>query len=191
MRLLLGALLTMLTSELQAETGKSAEKTPAKEENSRGAPAHHETSAQDRLFLQLAAMSGLAEVKFGELARSKGQNSAVKEFAASMVSDHEKANDKLATLAKAAGVDLPDRLGLRHDAIYKQLKDADPDRFDLAYIRGQLEEHQKTATLLIWELGSGQDKQLQHFAAETLPAVLNHLKKAQDLATQLGQVAKE
>ncbi|PAP99788.1 hypothetical protein CIT25_23255 [Mesorhizobium mediterraneum] len=34
--------------------------------------------------------------------------------------------------------------------------------FDLAYISGQITDHQRTAQLLEWEIGSGQDTDLQH-----------------------------
>jgi Domain of unknown function (DUF4142) len=40
--------------------------------------------------------------------------------------------------------------------------------FDLAYIRGQVTEHQMAAQLFEWEIGSGQDSQLRAFAAQVV-----------------------
>ena len=57
--------------------------------------------------------------------------------------------------------------------------------FDLAYMDSQIQDHQKTAQLLEWEIGSGQDPALKKFASEALPTVLQHLRLAQDLKAQL------
>jgi putative membrane protein len=38
---------------------------------------------------------------------------------------------------------------------------------------------------LIWEIGSGQDAEIQRFAASTLPTVLGHLEIARDLTAEL------
>jgi putative membrane protein len=68
-----------------------------------------------------------------------------------------------------------------------------PD-FDIAYMRAQVQDHQKAAQLLEWEIGSGQDMELVHFASETLPEVLDHLQMAQHLivplATQVNASAR-
>ncbi|RWM85344.1 MAG: DUF4142 domain-containing protein, partial [Mesorhizobium sp.] len=50
-------------------------------------------------------------------------------------------------------------------------------------------DHQKTVQLLEWEIGSGQDADLQHFASETLPTVLEHLKLARDIKAELASQA--
>ncbi|TIT42294.1 MAG: DUF4142 domain-containing protein, partial [Mesorhizobium sp.] len=60
-------------------------------------------------------------------------------------------------------------------------------KFDIAYISGQITDHQKTVQLLEWEIGSGQDADLQHFASETLPTVLDHLQLARDIKAELGK----
>lgn len=57
--------------------------------------------------------------------------------------------------------------------------------FDLAYIEGQVADHQKTAQLLEHEIGSGQQVDLKNFAAATLPVVIAHLRTAQELQAEL------
>lgn len=56
-----------------------------------------------------------------------------------------------------------------------------------APISRQVAEHQKTAQLLAWEIGQGHNAEIQRFASETLPTVLEHLRQARDLATQYPQ----
>ena len=49
---------------------------------------------------------------------------------------------------------------------------------DRAYLTSQIQNHQKTANLLLRELGTGQNQDLTKFAADTLPVVLDHLEMA-------------
>ncbi|MGO4837586.1 DUF4142 domain-containing protein, partial [Rhizobiaceae sp. 2RAB30] len=48
---------------------------------------------------------------------------------------------------------------------------------------------QKTAQLLAWEIGSGEDAELQRFAADALPTVIDHLDMATKLHAQLANEA--
>ena len=73
-----------------------------------------------------------------------------------------------------------------HKAMRARLVESPPGaEFDLAYVRGQVVDHQKAVQLLEYEIGSGQDVELKSFAAEILPIVLQHLRTAQDLQVEL------
>jgi putative membrane protein len=139
----------------------------------------------DLVFVDAAAIGGMAEVEFGKLAEQKGQNKAVKKFARRMVEDHGKANDRLSGLAKKDGIAVPEKLDPEHQAMQDRLKAAKGTEFDLTYVAGQVADHQKTAQLLEHEIGSGQDVELKSFASDSLPVVLQHLRAAQDLQAEL------
>jgi putative membrane protein len=139
----------------------------------------------DRVFVHAAAIGGMAEVDFGKLAEQKGQNGAVKEFARRMVDDHSMANDRLIGLAKEDGIAVPDELDEEHKAMRDRLNAASGADFDLAYVAGQVADHQKTAQLLEHEIGSGQDIELIRYASDMLPVVLQHLRTAQEIQAEL------
>jgi putative membrane protein len=139
----------------------------------------------DRVFVHAAAIGGMAEVEFGRLAGQKAQNGAVKEFARRMVDDHSKANDRLIGLAKEDGIAVPKEVDEEHKEMRQRLTTANGAEFDLAYLQGQVIEHQKTVQLLEYEIGSGQDTDLKSFAAEILPIVLQHLRAAQALQAEM------
>ena len=144
-------------------------------------PAPHDANDQDRLFVQLLGAGGMAEVEAGKLAGERTRSGPVKAFAQEMVHDHTAAGSRLATLARQASIPWPSTLDPDHDAMRRGLEAAPADRFDAFYLRGQFVDHQKTVQLLEWEIGSGQDADLQRYAANTLPAVLDHLRHVQQL----------
>lgn len=174
------------------QIGNPAGVMPGSEQAAPGVPAPHETNVQDRLFTRLAAAGGKAEVEIGQLAQQKALRQGVKDFARMMIEDHTKANEKLANLAQGAGIPLPAGLDPDHLAMRAKLEKLSGADFEVNYMLAQIEDHQKTAQLLKWEIGSGQNALLQQFAAEVLPTVLGHLRRAQMLAAELtGQTPPE
>jgi putative membrane protein len=149
----------------------------------------HQITDQDRLFAREIAIGGRAEVEDSRLATNKINASGPRKFADLMVQDHTKANDKLASLAKADDIALPDSLDPETRAMNRRLHDLSGAAFEQAYIDGQIADHQKTAQLLEWEIDSGKNPQLKQFAVENLPVVLQHLQMAQDLKAQMNGVA--
>ncbi|ANL69284.1 MULTISPECIES: DUF4142 domain-containing protein [Rhizobium] len=154
-----------------------------------GVPAPHQTNNQDRLFAQLAAAGGLAEVELGKMASGKAKADAAKQFADMMVRDHTDANSKLRELADAAKIPLPTALDPDHQAVRDQLDRLDDEAFDAAYIKAQIVDHQKTAQLLAWEISLGEDAEMQRLAASMLPVVLAHLRHAQEINAALTGAA--
>jgi putative membrane protein len=127
----------------------------------------------------------MAEVDMGKLAGQRGSNAEVKALAHRMINDHDTANSRLSRIAKASGTPLRIDWDMDHSVVRGQLDKMKGTAFDIAYIRAQIEEHQKTAQLLEWEIGSGEDPAIREFAMTLLPTVLDHLEVAQRLLVQL------
>jgi putative membrane protein len=144
--------------------------------------------ADDASFYTKAAQGGMAEVMAGKLAATKAVNGAVRDFGAMMVKDHTAANKKLADIAKAKGVTLPQTAGEEHLAQYKSLQSEQGTRFDAAYMAHQVKAHEETVELLKSEIASGQDTEARAFAQEILPTVEAHLREARRLT---GKPASE
>jgi putative membrane protein len=120
---------------------------PGHPDGGAGTAGAHQTNYQDRLFAQLAAAGGAAEVEFGKLAKRSG-NSTVTAFAGRMVEDHSAANTRLKSLAEANKIPLPEWLDEEHEWQRAELEKLDGVKFDIAYISGQITDHQKTVQLL-------------------------------------------
>ncbi|MGK9055629.1 DUF4142 domain-containing protein [Neorhizobium petrolearium] len=154
-----------------------------------GSPAPHQTNNQDRLFAQLLAAGGLAEVELGRMAGGKAKAEAVKQFADMMVRDHTDANARIKELADAAKIPLPAELDGDHRVVRDRLEKLSDEAFDAAYIKAQIVDHQKTAQLLAWEISFGEDGDMQRQAAAMLPVVLDHLRRAQEINAMLTGAA--
>jgi putative membrane protein len=198
MRLLvtMAAMAVLLAAPAGAQSTKPAPGNPAgtaplTPQVAPGMPAPHSLNQTDRLFIRQAALGGTAEVELAGLAQRAGQSDAVKSFAERMAQDHGKANERLAALAKEAGIAAPQGLDPEHQAMLDRLGKLSGAKLDRAYIQGQVQDHQKTAHLLEWEIGSGQNPELKRFASETLPVVLKHLRMAQDIAAKLAVQASK
>ena len=183
------ALMAAASATAQTGTGNPAAMSPGAAQSAPGMPAPHQANENDRLFVKAVTTGGNAEVLLGQLAEQKGRAQAVKDFGHQMAADHGKANQQLAQLAKAANLPEPSDLDEEHKAMRSQLEQSSGADFDLAYIRGQVADHQKTAQLFEWEIGSGQDPQLKAFASEVLPIVLRHLQMASNIESQLSTTA--
>jgi putative membrane protein len=149
------------------------------------AKAPERMNTTDQIFARLAAAGGTGEVELARLAQSKTRNNAVRLFADQMVADHSKANDRLTAIARQAGIALPRGIDPDQAKARAELESLDSMAFDIRYMDAQVTDHAKTVQLLTWQIGQGQNAQIQRFAIETLPTVLHHLEMARTLAMQL------
>jgi putative membrane protein len=174
----ISSMLVLLATPATAQTGNPAGMTPG--------TGPHQPNNPDRLFVRTAAIGGIAEVELGKLAQQKAQSNAVKAFARRMIEDHAKANERLVGLVKEDSISVPHELDAEHEAMRTRLQSLSGAEFDLAYLQGQVVDHQKTVQLLEYEIGSGQDVDLKSFASESLPVVLDHLGMAQDILAEMA-----
>jgi len=176
-----------------AQFGNPAGDDPATRQNPGGVPAAgaNDTNVQDRLFAKLITAGGMAEVELAKIAGEQAQNARVKQFAKQMSDDHGKANQQFSELGKRLKLVLPAQLDPDHQAAMAELARTGKSEFDLAYMRLQVVDHQKTMLVLEWEIGMGENADVQRFASETLPVVAQHLQIAQNIVTDLSGAAPQ
>ena len=132
-------------------------------------------TAEDAKFATDAANGGLAEVAMGKLAQTKTTNPQVKSFADMMVTDHGKANDELAAIAKAKNITLPAAPDADHQKKLDDLSKLSGKDFDKAYVDAMVDGHKKTLDLMNMAAKDCKDSELKAFAAKTAPVVQTHL----------------
>ena len=139
----------------------------------------------DRTFVEKAAIGGMTEVRAGTVAKDKATNSAVKDFAAHMVTDHTKANAELTSAAAAKGVTTPGTIDKAHQKDVDKMSKLSGADFDRAFMKQMVADHKTTVSLFEKEAKSGKDADLQAWAGKTLPTLQEHLKMAQELNASL------
>ena len=143
-------------------------------------------AATDNDFVDKAAAGGIAEIETSKLALEKSASADMKSFANMMITDHSKANDELAAIAKKNDIEVPDTTTLVKQAKEKIL-DMRDESFDAAYANNQVKAHEETIELFKKEANTVTDDQvkgateLKGFAQKMLPGLEKHLEAAKKL----------
>jgi putative membrane protein len=130
----------------------------------------------DKSFVEKAAKGGMEEVAISRVAIERATNPQVREFAQMMVSDHTGANSDLMALAMSKNVMLPAK-----DISVEKWEKRNAKGFDEEYMEKMVSDHKDTIELFEKESKKGEDADLMNFAGKTLPTLVAHLAKAQEL----------
>jgi putative membrane protein len=138
-----------------------------------------DASDQDRQFVAQAAASGQEEVAAGRLAQAQAGSPAIREFGRWMAADHTLMDQLLKMRAKEAGIEVP-AVAPKASAL-DALKPLHDRQFDQAYIKEQVQDHEKVVALFQKQAQSGQNEGLKSLAQLALPLLQEHLAEAKDL----------
>ena len=174
---ILGGLLTTAVARQNNANTSSGPSSPSSSRLSKG----------DQTFIKGAAEGGMAEVELGRLAVEKTSNDDVKKFGQRMVDDHSKANEELKEIATKKNVALPNEPSAKHKATKDRLSKLSGSQFDKAYMSDMLKDHKKDVADFQRESNTGRDAEVKSFAAQTLPALKDHLKEAKSIAPKVMQ----
>jgi putative membrane protein len=130
--------------------------------------------------------SNLAEITLGQLAGNNGGDTLVKAFGAMMVTDHQKAQDELDSMAGGRNIDLPVNLDTVNSALRDSLTALSGFDFDTSYIKSQILAHTKVKNMFEAIKDSTNDAQLKSYVTKYLPDINQHLAKADSIASVLG-----
>jgi len=140
----------------------------------------------DLPFLQTAASANLMEIQLGQLAQSKGNNNAVKQFGKRMVTDHTRLEQQVSSLTSRNGVSLNPSLNSEAQSNVSQLQNLSGDQFDKAYMSMMIQGHQKDVIDFQSQSQSANSSQVRQLAGNSLPILRQHLTLAQQVGSQVG-----
>ena len=144
----------------------------------------------DSTFVKKAAQGGMAEVELGQLATRKASSEEVKKFGQRMVDDHSKANEQLKQVAAEKNIDVPQQLDAKDKATKARLEKLSGERFDKAYMKDMVRDHQKDVAEFQRASKIAKDPAIKNFAQQTLPTLQDHLKEAQKIAPKQQQAER-
>jgi putative membrane protein len=139
----------------------------------------------DDNFLIKAAEGDHVEIEAGKLADKHAASPHVKEFAQRLVQDHQKNYDKLAALIKGRKIAIVSGTEKGNREEIDRLSKLQGAEFDREFIRWTVASHQKTIALFENQAKNGKNGDVRSFASESLPAIREHLKRAEELAKSI------
>ncbi len=129
----------------------------------------------DAKFVVTAANDGMAEVDAGKMAQEKAVSKRVKAFADMMVTDHTKAGDELAAIAKTKNITLPAAPNADAQKMAADMGKMSGKDFDKDYVNNMVDGHEKAVKLFTDASKNLKDPDLKAFATKTLPTLQMHL----------------
>ncbi|MBW3630335.1 MAG: DUF4142 domain-containing protein [Gemmatimonadetes bacterium] len=133
-----------------------------------------------------------ADIATGELAKTKGTNPQVKEFANRMITDHTGVNKAATDLVGKLGVTpepnpTSEQLRQGGEQQVATLQGQSGAAFDRAYIAHEVTYHQQVLDAIDQTLiPNAQNAELKALLEQTRPAVEAHLQHAKQIQTSLG-----
>jgi putative membrane protein len=144
-------------------------------------------NAIDRVFIDSAAASGMAEVTLGQLAANSAFNNSVRAFGQQMVNEHTDANNQLMSIASRNNIMPPAQIDPAHRALIIRLTTYTGYQFDTAYLNSQVMDHMKAINLFQGESNNiGGDPAVRGFANSNLPNLNRHQYVADSLLNTLN-----
>lgn len=138
-------------------------------------------AAGDRAFVEKAARTGMAEVQLATNVSNRAQTQEVRSFASQMITDHNRSNQELTTLAAQKGIDPPADLDPEHKTLDAELAKLNGPPLDKAYMEAMVKDHGAAVADFQSASQSLADADLKAFATKTLPVLQQHHKMAQDI----------
>ena len=142
-------------------------------------------NAIDYNFVGQANLGAPFQIDSGRLAETKATTAAIRSYAHLMVTTHIPVVDALNVILKKKGITPSNTL--LHGAYDAMISTLEADRraaFDRNYVTGQVEYQKGNAALFEQEIRNGADPDLKEFARQTLPKIVDHLHRAENLAAE-------
>ena len=143
-------------------------------------------------IMSMIGLSNAAEIQTSQIAQDKATDAEVKTFARDMIREHQamqKGADSLAAANNMQPQSPPqgDQKQQMVNQMTQQLQStAKGAEFDRAYMTGQVQAHQQTLSELQSYQGMVQTPALRAMIEKAIPAVQQHLERAQRIQGQLG-----
>jgi putative membrane protein len=139
------------------------------------------TPSQRAAYVEMAAASDLFEIQSSQLAVTRAQSPAIRQFAQMLIEHHTMSTRQLTAAATAAGTPPSPRLMPMHAEMISQLQGANGAEFDRMYLRQQVPAHEMALALHSNYARNGDTPTLRTVAAAAVPIVRQHLERARSM----------
>ena len=142
--------------------------------------------SDDKNFLEHAAEGNNAEIALANMALKKTTRPGLKAFARRIVTDHEKANGQLKTIASENHVPIPTGTSVKYKAEEARLAMLEGRDFEDEYVNTMIDNHQADVEAYQKQVQYGADADLKKFASLTIPLLRQHLSMAKTVQVKMA-----
>lgn len=133
-------------------------------------------------FVQFVTNADAFEIQAATLASERGTRAEVKQFAATMATDHAATSQQVAALAPQLGITAPaPALDVEHQQRLDTLRTLEGAEFDDAYLDQQVAAHEAAVRTFEDYAQNASAGPLRDWAQTTLPKLRTHLASVQSL----------
>lgn len=142
----------------------------------------------DRSFIEEQVEANEAEVTIGRLAQERASNPQVREFAQTMVRDHEAALRDLRQLASQHNVQIESReeMAKEHRDVRERLMERSGAEFDRDFMDWAVDKHEEAVDDVEDKVESD-NQALRQWASQNLPKLRQHLEHARTIKASLDE----
>ena len=140
----------------------------------------------DSAYIRQAMAGNFTEVALGRLAESRAADSAVKEFARRMISEHNAMNQQWGTLARNNRMKTEVDFGPAGQDAIERLEDLSGAAFDQAYMREMIQAHQQDLAAYQRMSTSARSPDVRQLAQSGASTIRSHLALAQQVGSRVG-----
>jgi len=143
-------------------------------------------SSKGASFVKEASAGNQSEIALAQLAQTKAQNPEIKNLAEMIQKDHQKAQEKLQTIATTHGITLDNNPTWTQKRAQSKLEKLTGAEFDQQYAKDMLEDHSTDIKKFEKASQNIEDTDVKQYATELLPDLQKHLQHAASAAKSAG-----
>jgi len=136
-------------------------------------------------FLMKVSQSNQAEVQLARLAQERTMNSDVKDYAEMLISDHQKALERVWDLAKKYDINPPTQLTPETQQEMDTMSKLSGPELDREFANAMVQNHQKGSEMFREQLSFARNPDIKDYVDDMLPKLQHHLEEAQKLQSKL------
>ena len=140
----------------------------------------------DTAYIRQAIGGNFTEVGLGRLAESRAADSAVKEFAERMISEHNSMNEQWAALARKNGMKITVDFSPAGKQSAERLEDLSGAAFDQSYMAEMIRHHEQDLAAFQRMAASARSPEVRQLASSGVPTIREHLALAQQVGSRVG-----
>lgn len=141
--------------------------------------------AADSGFIREVETGNLLEERLGQLAETRSTNSAVKQFAQRMVTEHTNLQSQWTGMASSNGLTFSSSLDPQHQQKVDRLQNLSGNGFDRAYMSTMIHQHQADVNRFQNEGTSARSAQVRTLVTNSLAVLQQHLTLAKQVGSQV------